>query len=333
MRRALLVAALVGTLAGCGASGEPAKGGAGSGGTSVTTAASAAATPVQVDTVRVGDLQEVVDAPGETRSLRQIRVRAPFTGRLATLSVADGDRVRAGESLAAVVSRNSEAALEGARSMLAEASSARDSADAERALQLAKQSLVRRMLTAPATGIVLSHAANAGDLVDEGETVLTLADRSSIVFIGQLAQRDVPRVSAGQKASVRLTAVSDPLPGKVHGVLPDASSTTLSAPLRIDFLSDRAPAATGLFGSVRIVVGVRKDATLVPAAAVLRDDVTGTTKIAVVADGRAVWKEVRTGLQHGDTVQILSPSLTPGTRLIVSGQVGLPDSSRVRIQP
>lgn len=300
---------------------------------SIGTAADSAATPVQVDTVAGRDMEETVGAPGETRALREARVRAPFTGRLTTLSVMDGDRVRAGDTLGAVVSRNSEAALEGARAMLADAMTARDSADAERALELAQSSLVRRALSAPATGVVLSHAASAGDLVDQGETLVTIADRSSIVFVAQLAQSDVPRVERGQSAWIELTAAPEPLAGTVHDILPAASSGTLSVPVRIDFAAGRAPVATGLFGQASIVVDVRRRVTVVPAAAVLRDDVYGTTKVATVSGGRAIWVQVRTGLQRGDTVQIVSPRLAIGSRVIVSGQVGLPDSTRVRIQP
>jgi RND family efflux transporter MFP subunit len=297
------------------------------------TAADSAATPVQVDTVAVRDMEETVGAPGETRALRETRVRAPFTGRLTTLSVMDGDRVRAGDTLGAVVSRNSEAALEGARAMLADATTSGDSADAGRALELARTALVRRVLRAPATGVVLSHAASAGDLVDQGETLVTIADRSSIVFVAQLAQSDVPKVRRGQTARIRLTAAPKPLAGTVHDILAAASSGTLSVPVRIDFADGGAPVATGLFGQATLVVGLRKRVTVVPAAAVLRDDVYGTTKVATVSGGRAIWVRVRTGLQRGDTVQIVSPRLSIGSRVIVSGQVGLPDSTRVRIQP
>ncbi len=296
-------------------------------------AADSSATPVQVDTVAVRDLEEVVEAPGETRAIRETRVRAPFTGRLTSLSVTDGDPVKAGATLGTVVSRNSEAALDGARAMLADATTPGDSADAKRALELARSGIVSHALQAPASGVVLSHAASAGDLVDQGETVVTIADRSSIVFMAQLAQSDVPKVRKGQTARIELTAAPKPLAGTVHDILPAASSGTLSAPVRIDFIRGRAPVATGLFGQATIVVAVRKRVTVVPAAAVLRDDVYGTTKVAVVSDGRAIWVPVRTGLQRGDTVQIVSPHLAAGSRVVVSGQVGLPDSTRVRIQP
>ena len=95
-------------------------------------------------------------------------MRAPFTGTLVALRVADGDGVARGEEIAALVSRNSAAALAGARAMLDAASTAADSGDAHRALELAQRGLVQAPLRAPEGGVVLSHAANEGDLVNEG---------------------------------------------------------------------------------------------------------------------------------------------------------------------
>jgi len=326
---ALAVAALP---AACGGSGPG--GGSGSAAASDTaTAADTAATPVRADTAYVADLAEVVQAPGQTTALREARVRAPFAGRLLDLDVADGDPVRAGDTLGAVAALESEASLDGARAMLADAATRQDSADARRALELARGALVRRPLVARTSGVVLSHAATGGDLVDQGETIVTIADRSAISFVARLTQPDVPKVAPGQRVRIELSAVPGPLTGTVRDVLPAASSETLSAPVRIDFASGRPPVATGLFGQATIVVGVRRHVTAVPAAAVLRDDVYGTTRVATVSDGRAVWVQVRTGLERGDTVQIVSPKLAPGTRVIVSGQVGLPDGTRVRIQP
>ena len=120
----------------------------------------------------------------------------------------------------------------------------------------------------------------------------------------------------------------------VQGVWPSASSQTLSAPVRLDFSPPRPDLAVGLFGTAGIVVARQRNAIVVPAAAVLRDDVTGVSRVAVIDSASvAHWVVVQTGAQQGDRVQITTPPLAPGQRVIVQGQVGLPDSTRVQIQP
>ncbi len=291
--------------------------------------------PVRVDTIRRMDLDLIVAAPGRTEALKEDRVRAPFASHLVSLSVTDGDQVHAGQIVAEVVSKDSQAALEGARQMLAAAANAPDSADAEHAIQVAQRQLVHRPLHATADGVVLSHSVAVGDYLDEGEVLLTVAEAGTVFFKAQVSQDDLAGVRAGERATIDLPAVgATPVGAVVHGILPSASSENLSAPVRLDFQPTRPNITVGLFGTASIVAGRHANAAVVPPAAVLRDDVSGISRLAVVdSAGIAHWVVVKTGLQRGDHVEIVSPTLDPGALVIVDGQVGLPDSSRVSIQP
>lgn len=291
--------------------------------------------PVRVDTIRRMDLDVLVTAPGRTEALKQDRIRAPFASHLVSLSVTDGDRVHAGQEVAELVSKDSEAALEGARQMLAAAGNAADSADAERAIAVAKRQLVQRPLRAPADGVVLSHAVAVGDYLDQGEVLLTVAEAGTVYFNAQVTQGDLASVRPGEHATIALPAVGTKAVGAVvHGILPTASSRNLSAPVRLDFQPPRPDLTVGLFGTVSIVTGRHRNAVVVPPGAVLRDDVSGVSRVAVVGAGDiAHWVVVKTGLQDGNDMEILSPTLPVGRLVITDGQVGLPDSARVSIQP
>jgi multidrug efflux pump subunit AcrA (membrane-fusion protein) len=291
--------------------------------------------PVRVDTIRRMDLDVLVTAPGRTEALQQDRVRSPFASHLVSLSVTDGDHVRAGQVVAEVVSKDSEAALEGAHRMLAAATSAQDSTDAERAIEVAKRQLVLRPLRAPADGIVLSHAVAVGDYLDEGEVLVTIAEAGAVFFNAQVTQGDLASVRPGEHATIDLPAVGKtPVGAVVQGILPTASSENLSAPVRLEFRPPRPNLTVGLFGTVSIVAGQHAEVIVVPPAAVLRDDVSGVSRVAVVGPGDiAHWVVVKTGIQQGDHVEIVSPTLPTGHLVITDGQVGLPDSARVSIQP
>lgn len=293
----------------------------------------ASSVPVSVAAVRRENLAVTVTASGRTKALRRDRARAPFAARLMSLRVTDGDRVKRGQVIAVVVSKNSEAALQGAKQMLA-AAPASDKADAERAVQVARQNLVRQSLTAPADGVVLSHAAEAGDYVDVNEVLVTIAETAGVYFEADVAQSDVERVRPGQQANIDMPAVgSDPIMAVVQGLLPMASSQNFSAPVRLDFKPARQDVPLGLFGTARIVVAEHPSATVVPARAVLRDDVTGVTRVAVVeSSGEARWITVTTGVREGDRVEIVKPAIAAGMRVITDGQVGLPEGAKVVVQ-
>ncbi|HKI84934.1 MAG TPA: HlyD family efflux transporter periplasmic adaptor subunit, partial [Candidatus Krumholzibacteria bacterium] len=208
------------------------------------------------------DLDVLVKAPGRTEALRQDRVRSPFAGRLVSLKTLDGDRVQAGQVVAEVLSKNSEAALRGAKGMLAEAISSADSIDARRAIALAQQGEVRQELTAPAAGIVLSHSAVPGDYVEEGEVLLRIAEKGAVFFEARVSQGDLALIKPEEPCKVDIPAAGKPLDATVHGVLPTASSSDLSASVRLDFDSSQLELAVGLFGTASIVVDRHENATV-----------------------------------------------------------------------
>lgn len=313
----------------------PSAGTSGSTAKDTLAADSLAGTPVHMTAVERGNIAITVAGPGRTDALDLQKIRAPFTGSLTLLRVAVGDRVGAGQVVAAVVNQPSQAALIGAEVMLRSASTPAQRNDAERALVLAKQNLVATQLRAPRAGVVVWRGASQGDLVSQGDSILTVASAGSIVFVARIAQGDLAQVRLGQRANVSLPGQLGAVPGVVHGLLPADSNSVMTVPVRIDFTTDLqtagAPIQTGLFGTVEIMVGERSAVPIVPAAAILRDDISGVSRVALVtATGVAHWVNVTTGAAQGGKVEIKYPALTPGQRVIVSGQVGLPEGSRVR---
>jgi RND family efflux transporter MFP subunit len=262
------------------------------------------------------------------------KVRAPFAGILTALHVMVGDHVAGGQVIATIVSQPSQAALIGAQMMLNTAKTPSDSGDARRALALARQNLIETALNAPRPGIVVSRGASQGDLMSQGDSIATIATAGSIAFIARIVQTDLAQVRPGQRASVVLLGAPDPVDAVVHGLLPADSAGTMTVPVRLDLRTSHGaamPIPSGLFGTARITVGQRRQVTTVPMSAVLRDDVSGVSRVAVVAPNRqAHWVVVTTGAVQGDTVEITSPALSPGTLVIIAGQVGLPEGSGVR---
>lgn len=293
-----------------------------------------AATPVHMNVVERGNIAITVSGPGQTNALDLQKIRAPFTGTLTSLNIVVGEHVGSGQVIGAVVSQLSDAALHGAQSMLNSAATPTQRSDAQRALVLARQNLVATPLRAPRGGTVVSRGASQGDLVTAGDSIASIAAAGSIVFIARIAQSDLTHVRPGQRATITLPGKPAPVDGVVHGFLPADTSGGMTVPVRIDLQgSPRTaglPIQTGLFGTAQIVTGDLTGVPIVPSAAVLRDDISGISQVAIVSpNSKAHWVTVTTGASQGDRVQITSPVLTAGERVIVSGQVGLPDGSRV----
>ena len=291
--------------------------------------APSAPTAIRVAPITRATLPLVVSVPGRTASLTQQKLRAPFTGTLTELKVADGDPVSRGQILGPIIARESEAALSGAREMLRQAATPAERSDAERALALAERNLVRKALVASWNGAVISHTASAGDRVAEDAEILTMSDSSSLIFVADVPQSDLPRIRPGQKVTVDLAGGRAPLPGAVHAVLPGANSADFTGQVRVDLPVAARTGPIGLFGTARILVGERTGVAVVPDAAVLRDDVSGVSRVCLVTGGKAHWIDVTTGAKDSGRTEIVSPPLEDGQAVIVSGLVGLPEGKTV----
>jgi HlyD family secretion protein len=288
---------------------------------------------VRVAAAKKATLSLFVTGPGKTAALAQQKLRAPFAGTLTELSVFEGDRVSRGQKIGTIVARDSEAALSGAREMVRQAATEAERRDAERAVALAEKNLVRKALTASWDGTILSRAASAGDRVSEDQEILTINDAGSTVFLADIAQSDLPRIRPGQKASIQIAGEPRPISGIVHAALPAANAADSTASVRVDLAEPARRLPLGIVGTARVLVGEHPGATVVPDAAVLRDDVTGLARIALVTQNRAHWVDVRTGVMEGGRTEIVEPALPPGQAVIVSGLVGLPEGKLVAAQP
>jgi RND family efflux transporter MFP subunit len=292
-----------------------------------------AGTPVQVARVQTAVMRDQVVAPGQTVALVEQKVRAPFDGTLTALDVVEGSRVTAGQRIGEIVARDSEAALEGAREMRHQAHTDAERAEAERALELARGNLVTAPLSTSVAGLVTLRSAATGDRVAADQELVTIAAADSLVFRADVPQSELGRIEPGQAATVELAGGGKALAARVHGPLAPEMKSDLTAPLRLDFTSPPALPVPGRFGTARITVAEHRGAPVVPLAAVLRDDVSGTSRVGTVGDGGKLhWVQVTTGIENGDRVEILSPPLAARTRVVVSGQVGLAEGTPLAIQ-
>ena len=289
-----------------------------------------AATPVTMGRITTRTLDITVSGPGVVDVGEDVRVRAPFNGVITGISVNLGDRVRAGQSVGTIIAENSDAALRGARAMALSARTPDERAAAARALQVAQASLVTAPLPVDRSGIVIARVASTGERVLQGDSIVSVAATNQMIFLADVAQSDLARVHAGERAQVVLASRLGAIPAVVHGIVPSDTGSLAAMRVRLDLDRASTPPTVGLFGSATIVVGQHVNATVVPAAALVRDDITGVTRIALVdAHDNAHWVNVTVGVTDSVWAEILQPALPLNERVITTGMAGLPDSTRV----
>ena len=84
----------------------------------------------------------------------------------------------------------------------------------------------------------------------------------------------------------------------------------------------------GMFGRINIVYDMHPQALQVPRSAII--DEAGETSVFIVEDEKAVRRLIRTGYTNKGHIEILD-GLTGSEKLVVVGQAGLRDGSKVSI--
>jgi len=311
------------------------------------------AAPV-IDTV----LARPIVATGTVAPADEAALGFKVGGVIARIAVDAGDPVRAGQTLASLDLREIDASLAKARSGAAKAE--RDLArarrlytdsvvtlaqfqDAETAAELARADLEaaafnRRyaVIVAPASGVVLRRAAEPGENIPAGATVLVVGSRGvgrgNVLEIG-LADRDAVSVRKGDPALARFDALpSREFTGRVTriGAAADPVTGTYEVEIALD---DAGALAAGLVGRVEIRPARGAPARLVPIEAVLEADATDATVYVLSADGkRAERRRVTVAFIEGRHVAVAS-GLEGSSRVLTDGAAYLDDGAAVRVAP
>ncbi len=298
---------------------------------------------------------ETVAIAGTVRLKRETPLGFSTPGRIAAITVREGDKVAAGQQLARLDATGLDAASAAAR-----AEAVRADADSARMASLLKNGWVTRTrmesaaasaaaarsrvtqagfdarlgrIVAPAAGVVLRRAAEPGQIVAAGTPILTIGEVGS-GYVLRLPVSDVvlAGLHLGQPAQVLLPALSQsPITATVSEIAArsDDRTGTFQVELR---LSDRAGLRSGLIGSARLAsASVPTSPVAVPASAVVgaRADeglvfvyrpVTGTVAARVVQLGAV-----------GDSTVMITGGLAPGERVARTGVDRLRDGMKVRV--
>ena len=280
---------------------------------------------------------------GVVEAVRQATVSAQATGRVATLLVKVGDKVRAGQVLATIDDRDtqtgvarsqaqvaqaeaelanarahvqrtrdlrqqgfvSQAALDVAESLYKAAQAGREGAGA--GAQQARLAQSFTQVAAPFDGYVMETLVQAGDLAVPGKPVAVVYAPQPLRVVVQ-----VPASMAAVARSAQRTEMQVPGEGQtLQWVAPSSQQgVTAADPISqtVTWKLEVSPAAAaqlipGQQTRVRFVGGTAQRMVVPQAAVLRRGELTG---VYVAGDKGFVLKAVRLGAVHGDSVEVLA---------------------------
>ncbi|MEU4522803.1 HlyD family efflux transporter periplasmic adaptor subunit [Amycolatopsis sp. NPDC024027] len=162
-------------------------------------------------------------------------------------------------------------------------------------------------------------AASSSSSSSSSSGFITITNLTGLVVNTSVAEIDVSKVKAGQKATVTLNALPDkPVQATVSSVnlTPTTSGSVVSYGAQLALTSPPDGLRPGQSTSVVITVAEADNALSVPAAAV--QTVGSTNLVTVQENGQNVTRQVQVGLRGESTVQITS-GVTEGENVVLTG--------------
>jgi RND family efflux transporter MFP subunit len=181
---------------------------------------------------------------------------------------------------------------------------------------------------APISGVVTERTAYHGMKVNPEDTLFDLADLSTVWVLADIYEYELPRVSAGQTATMTLPYwPGRTWSGRVAYVFPTLDEASRTVRVRLDFENREGELKPGMFADIVLEASPREVLT-VPDDSILD---SGTRRIAFLwrGDGRLEPREVVTGTRVAGRIEILS-GLDAGDSVAVGANFLLDSESRLR---
>ena len=311
------------------------------------------AIPVSVADVEIGSVSTYITATSNMVPEDEVKVLAESEARVTRILVEEGEHVRAGQLLAellrdeaeimvnkaSLTADNARMAFERAQRMHEEDLIAQEEFDkttmnhriAQQELAEAEWRLEKTQIRAPFDGRVTLRSCTLGQDVRPGDELFTVTDFTPLIARIYLPEKDVLRLDEGRDVRITLNADDQVVfEGRIRQISPVVDTATGTVKVTIEAVDPPSGVRPGGFVAVDITRETHPDTMLLPKKAVIRE--LKQAHVFVANGELAEKRDVALGLEEGKNIEIVS-GIERGDRIVVAGQGGLDDGSKIKILP
>jgi multidrug efflux pump subunit AcrA (membrane-fusion protein) len=185
-------------------------------------------------------------------------------------------------------------------------------------------------IKSPANGYVTQLSYTEGSYVQDGEQLAEITDKSSFAFLLDLPYELKPYLPQNKMLMLHL-ADSTVLQGYLQSALPTVDSAAQTQRYIIKVRTDKL-IPENLIAKVQLVKQQITNATLLPKPAILsNEEQTEFWIMKLLNDSVAVKTGIKKGIESGNNIQVIEPSLNDSDNIILTGNYGLSDTAKVKV--
>lgn len=205
---------------------------------------------------------------------------------------------------------------------------------AEQRIQTLQNQINLAEIRAPVSGFVIEQTQFDGEYAAAGGKILTIADTSEVVVKTSFSDTVIPNLKEGDAVAIFPNDLpGERMSGKVSLISRSTDPNSRATEVWVNLGNGAGRLRAGSAANVVISQNTQTDAVVVPNAAVVLDAANEKTGVVMVVDKLNVAHEtkVEIGVRTGDLTQIVA-GLSGGETVVVEGNYGLPDGTRVEIK-
>ena len=295
------------------------------------------------------NLREDIVASGSLLAAEQVDIYPEISARITQLNIREGQPIAKGALLVKLFDADLRAQLQ---KLQAQADNARRTEERNKQLlarggisqqeydivttnlrssladiELVRANLQRTEIRAPFSGIIGLRNVSAGAVVSPSTLIARLQQISSLKLDFSIPEKYGQAVRTGSAISFLVDGATNPSQGEVYAIEPGVEEQTRNLRIRARVNNTTARFRPGTFARVTLTIQNERS-LVVPTQAVIPQ--TRTNQVIVVKNGKAQFRDVKTGLRTAGTIQILS-GVQAGDTVATTGLLFLKADSPVKI--
>jgi len=194
--------------------------------------------------------------------------------------------------------------------------------------QLIKAQIDKTEIHAPFDGVIGLRAVSIGDYITPSSKIASLQDINPVKIDFSIPEKYAQRVKVGDKIHFTVGSNDTVYEGSVYALEPRITEDTRTLQIRAIAKNEQGTLLPGSFAEVELILNEINNAVMIPSEALIPE--FQGQKVYVNHSGKAIPKDVKTGIRTADKIQITN-GLASGDTVITAGIQNLRPGAPIEI--